>query len=132
VDFAFDPGAEFTHRDGFGLPVFQGRRCRTVIWKTLLQRAPLVVRLQSRNFKRVRDGQPSDIERLLTFVDQVYEAQPGIDIFLGASDFFGGDFDGVILGLQLHEGRVAACLAGFVSVGLRDVDGPLSELTTVL
>lgn len=47
----------------------------------------------------------------------MHEAQPSIDIFFGASDFFGEDFDGVILGLQLHEGDIAACFIELVHIG---------------
>ena len=45
------------------------------------------------------------------------QAQPSVDVFLGAPDFLGERFDGVGVGLQLHERGVASGLVEFVHVG---------------
>ena len=54
----------------------------------------------------MRDGQFRCIERPLHFVHKVRETQTSVYVFFGASDLVGQRFDGVGIGLQLHEGRI--------------------------
>jgi len=61
------------------------------------------------------------IERLLHFVHELQETQPGIDVLLGASDLLGQHFDRVGLRLQLHQRGIATCLVEFVHVGALQV-----------
>jgi hypothetical protein len=43
----------------------------------------------------MRDREPANVERLLRFLNQVYQTQSRIYVFLGTSDFLGKGFDGV-------------------------------------
>jgi hypothetical protein len=52
-----------------------------VVWKALSERSSLVARLNPRNLKCVRDAEPSEIKRFLRLVNQLQQAQPGIDVF---------------------------------------------------
>jgi hypothetical protein len=69
----------------------------------------------------VRDGQLSGIESLLDLIHEMVQAQSGVHILLGPPDFLGERFDGVGVGLQLHESGIAACFVEFVHVGALQV-----------
>jgi hypothetical protein len=69
----------------------------------------------------MRDGEPSEVERLLCFLNQVRETQSGVHVLLGASDFLGESFDRVGFGLQLHESGIAPRFVEFVHIGALQV-----------
>ena len=73
MDFPLNPRAQLAYGDGFGFPVFENRCRRFVIREAFLQSAALVVRLQTRDFERVYDSEPADIERVLRFLNQIQE-----------------------------------------------------------
>ena len=55
VNFLLDPRTELPDGDGFRLPVFENGRRRFVIGKTFLQGTSLVVGLQPRDLKCMRN-----------------------------------------------------------------------------
>ena len=121
MDFPFNPFAEFPHGNGFGFLVFQ-KGCRRAVLVESIRRGRVAGRrLEPRDFKRMRDGEFAHVECLLHFLDKVRQTQACIDVFLGAPDFLGKRFDGVGVGLQLHQGRIAPRLIEFVHVGALQV-----------
>jgi len=78
--------------------------------------APLIVGLQPRNFKCMRDGQPTGVERFLRFVNQLQKTRPGVNVFFRPPDFLSHRFDRVTVRLELHEGGVATRFVEFVHV----------------
>src|ERR1700731_2654579 len=62
---SLNPLAEFPHRDRFGFLVFQKSRRCPVLREAFREGAALIVRLQSGNLKRMRDGQLAGVEGFL-------------------------------------------------------------------
>jgi hypothetical protein len=121
VNFLLDPLAKLADGDCLRFSVFDNGRRTLVIGETLLQGAALVTGLKPRDFKRMCYGQFAHVKCLLDFLDKVRQTQPCIDIFLGAPDFLGKGFDGIGVGLQLHQGRIAPRFVEFVHVGTLQV-----------